>query len=258
MQAAVSLRKRGFQVILYEKEAELGGFMTLAGVPPHKEQIIALRNYMVRELYKSGAETVLNYEFTSESLMAAVPDVLVIATGSRAVRPPIKGGDQNHCIEAVDVLGKKIEILAQKVIIIGGGSTGCEAAEYLQGKGNQVTILESGPFLAADMEKKNRRALMNSLEDAGVVKRNKIRVDEITADSVKIEAGGSEEILPADWVVWSTGFKPQNDLFKAVEDKVPHIFIIGDALKVRGFKEAILEGEMLGDIIAQLFKKNIG
>jgi 2,4-dienoyl-CoA reductase-like NADH-dependent reductase (Old Yellow Enzyme family)/thioredoxin reductase len=254
MQAAVSLRRQGLRVTLYEKEAELGGFMGLAAVPPHKEQIFALRNYMVRELYKSEVEIVLNQEFTSDILWAAKPDVLVLATGSKAVRPSIAGSDQSNCIEAVEVLGGKVEISGQKVVIIGGGTTGCEIADYLMTRDNQVTILEAGTSMAADMERKNRRALMNSLENAGVGKRTGARVVEIMPDRVRIEIAGVEEILPVDWVIWATGFKPQDEFFSMVQEKVPFVFLIGDALKVRGFKEAIVEGEMLGNTIAGLLK----
>ncbi len=254
MQAAISLRRQGLKVTLYEKEAELGGFMGLAGVPPHKEQVLALRNYMVREIYKSEVELVLNHEFTLDILRASKPDALVLATGSKAVRPALAGSDQSNCVEALEVLGGKVEMAGQKVVVIGGGTTGCEVADYLLPRGNQVTILEAGSSMAAEMERKNRRALMTSLEDAGVEKRNGARVVEIMPDSVRIEVAGVEEQLPVDWVVWATGFKPQNELFSIVQEEVPFVFLIGDALKVRGFKEAILEGEMLGNTIAGLLK----
>ncbi len=252
MQAAVSLRRRGLSVTLYEKAAELGGFMSLAAVPSHKEQVLALRNYMVKELLGLEVEVVLNHEFTRDDLRAIRPDVLVIATGSKAVRPPIAGSDQSNCVEAIEVLDRKVAISGQKVAVIGGGSTGCEVADYLAAGGNQVTILEAGPFLAADMERKNRRALMTSLDEAGVEKRTGILVTEVMGDSLRIDAAGVEEILPVDWVVWATGFKPQDELFKTVQEDVPFIFIVGDSVKVRGFKEAIMEGEMLGDTIARL------
>jgi 2,4-dienoyl-CoA reductase-like NADH-dependent reductase (Old Yellow Enzyme family)/thioredoxin reductase len=254
MQAAISLRRQGLRVTLYEKEAELGGFMGLAGIPPHKEQIVALRNYMVRELYKSEAELVLNHEFTSDIIWATKPDVLVLATGSKPVRPTIAGSDQSNCVEAVEVLGRKIEISRQKVVVIGGGSTGCEVADYLLPNNNQVTIIEAGESMAADMERKNRRDLMNRLEEAGVEKRVGARVVEIMPDSVLIEVAGVAERLPVDWVVWATGFKPQNEIFSIVQEEVPFVFLIGDAFKVRGFKEAILEGEMLGNTISGLLK----
>lgn len=55
--------------------------------------------------------------------------------------------------------------------------------------------------------------------------------------------------MACDCVVWATGFKSKNELFKRAQEVTPYVFLIGDALKVRGFKEAILEGEMLGNIV---------
>jgi hypothetical protein len=63
-----------------------------------------------------------------------------------------------------------------------------------------------------------------------------------------------EERLQVDRVVWATGFKPQDELFRMVQEEAPFVFLIGDALKVRGFKEAIIEGEMLGNTMAGLLK----
>jgi len=252
IQAAISLRRHGLEVTLYEKESKLGGFMNLAAVPPHKEQIIALRDYMVRELGKSGAEVILNHEITREMLMDLKPNILVLATGSAAAHPTIKGGDVSACIEAADVLEGRVEIADKEIVIIGGGSTGCETAEYLIAGNNRVTIIERGLSLAADMERKSRRELMNRLKDTRFKKITRAQVLEIIPGKVRITNAGSEEILPADYVVWATGFKPQNELFTMAQEMAPFTFPIGDALKVRGFKEAILEGEIIGSTVAGL------
>jgi len=60
MQAAISLRQCGLNVVLYEKEERLGGMLNLASIPPHKERIGLLKDFLVRQLYKSGVEIVLN------------------------------------------------------------------------------------------------------------------------------------------------------------------------------------------------------
>jgi len=252
MQAALSLHSRGLEVTLFEKEAVLGGFMNPAAIPPHKEAIMALRDYMVGALKKDGIEIVIEHEFTLDDLNDIRPDVLIVASGSNADRPPIAGADLGHCVQALDVLRGHLRISDKKVVVIGGGSSGCEIAEYLQGDRNRVTIIEKGSSLAADMERKNRRALMNRLKELKIESRTGAQVMEIKPDGVNIEIAGKAEVIAADYVVWAIGFKSRNELFELAHDKVAHIFLIGDALKVRGFKEAILEGEIVGNTVGAL------
>ncbi|MFA7076859.1 MAG: FAD-dependent oxidoreductase [Syntrophomonas sp.] len=252
MQAALSLRRHGLEVILYEKEPYLGGFMTLAAVPPHKKHVVAWRDYMVRELDQSGVEVSLNKHVTRDLLMRIKPDVLVLATGAEATHPIIEGGDHSTCVQAVDVLAGKVDLEAQEVVVIGGGTTGCEVADFLSASCKRITIVEKESFLAAEMERKNRRALMDRLEEAGVEKITDAEVIEIKADQVRIATAAGERTLKADYVVWATGFKPRNELFRVGQEMAAHVFLIGDALKVRGFREAILEGEMLGITVAGL------
>jgi thioredoxin reductase len=97
------------------------------------------------------------------------------------------------------------------------------------------------------MEKKNRRALMNRLEEGGAVKKVASRVTKIVDSGVVIQSNnGVMETIPADKVVIAMGFVPENQLYDKLVNQVGRIFLIGDALKVRGIKDAILEGENVG------------
>ncbi|MCX5780817.1 MAG: FAD-dependent oxidoreductase [Firmicutes bacterium] len=249
IQAALSLQRHGLEVTLYEKQARLGGLMNLAGVPPHKEKVAELRDFMVRDLARSGVQVVLNQEIGLESLEAIQPDILIVATGSQAVLPTIKGEKQGLGVEASEVLGGQVDLPGQEIVIIGGGTTGCELADYLLNRGKQVTILEKGPVLAADMERKNRRALLNRLNAAGLVQKTGVEVMEIMPHQVRFASSGQEELLAAEHIVWSAGFEPRDELFALAQAMIPRVFIIGDAGQVRGFSQAILEGEMIGNTV---------
>lgn len=252
IQAALSLRRRGIDVIMYEKEDHLGGLMNLAGTPPHKEQIKLWRDYMQRELEKSGTQVHLGKEFTIETLSSLKPDFIILATGSYAVWPSITGSEQIACSPALEVLNGEVDLSGQRILIIGGGVTGCEVADYLLAATSDIIIVEKDPALASNMEKKNRRALLNRLSDAGVQKKTGCQVLAFTPGQAIIKNGSAQETVAFDRVIWATGFKPRNELFKLAQEMTSYVFLIGDALKVRGFVEAVLEGEMLGNTIAGL------
>ena len=55
-----------------------------------------------------------------------------------------------------------------KVVIIGGGATGCEVAHHLVEKGCRVTIIEQLPKIAINLESITRKVLISRLKDMKV------------------------------------------------------------------------------------------
>jgi len=246
IQAALSLDRAGYKVTLFEKSSELGGMINLAGVPPYKEAVFKFKEYLLNQLEDSLVNVLLNKELTVEIVKESPPDVLVIATGSRPRLNGQQSDGRGICVSGNDVLAGKCQIAGQNVFIIGGGSTGCEIADYLSQYDNHITIVEANPYLAMDMEKKNRRDLMNRLEEKGVVKMTSAKVEKITETGLQVTNGNGETLFfPADKIVMATGFDPLRDLYTQCKFYVPHIYLIGDAYKVRGFREALLEAAMV-------------
>ncbi len=250
MQAALSLRERGAAVTLYEKDEKMGGLMNLASIPPYKYRIALLRDYLIGQIKKSGVDVLLNHPFDLEELQEKNPDYLILACGSQAVVPQIPGSDMDFCLGLRDVLERRVEIYNKDVLIAGGGSNGCEVADFLLQGGNRLAVVEQGDILAMGMEKKNRRDLLNRLEKGQVRKMIRSQVIEITAGQVLIaDKQGGWEIIPADYLVWAAGFRPDNDLYFRAQKVHNNVFVIGDAFQVSGFKDAILQGQMIADMI---------
>jgi len=253
MQAALSLKRNGLNVTIFEKDNRLGGLLNLACIPPHKQRIGLLRDYLMRQLNKSGVEIALNKPFEMDDLKDRCPDYLVLATGSKLHRPQIKGLQREFCIEFSDILTEKIKVINKDIVIVGGGRSGCEVADFLLKYNNKINIVEEKDFLAAEMEKKNRRDLMNRLQDGQVRKKPGSRVVEIKQGEVlTVSKQGDFECIKADYVVLATGFVSNNDLYMKVQRKHPNVFLIGDAFEVKGFKNALLQGEVLGYTISNM------
>lgn len=247
MQAAISLQNRGFEVILYEKESQVGGLLNLACLPPGKHWIARFRDYLSRQLFRSGVDIRLNCTYSAQDLQETPPDYLILATGSRPVDPPYSwiqpGG---FLLNLREVLDGKVKIKGKNVVVLGGGCNGCEVADFLAVKGNRVTIVEQKRFLAPAMEKKNRRALMNRLDQAGVEKCTSSRVIDVTDHSVVITTQGKDtRVLRPDNVVIASGFVPDRSLYNEVVGQYSRVLVIGDALEVGGIRAAVLQGEML-------------
>lgn len=252
MQAALSLAQRGLEVTLYEQDSKLGGLLNLAGIPPHKHRVIELRDYLIRQLNKSKVQICLNSPYSMDHLQSHKPDHLVIASGSKPIFPKIQGWDQSCCLGIADVLEKRVDIKHKQVIVLGGGINGCEVADFLLDGDNQIAIIEQKNILAADMEKKNRRDLLNRLENGQVQKKTGAKLLAIENGTVLVLGkDGSSESLPADYVVLAVGFASCNDLYFQAQQIHHSVFLIGDAFEVKGFKNAFLQGEIVGYMIAR-------
>lgn len=246
MQAAVTLDKMGFAVSLYEKEDRLGGLLNLASLPPHKGDINRLNQYLVRQVEQSSVEIHLKTPYDISRLKETQPEHIIVATGSRSRIPQIDGWDPAFCYNVDQVLRREVLLQGKRILVIGGGRSGCEVADYLLEDGNEITIVEMDRFLAATMEKKNRRSLMNRLEEGGVKRMLSARVMELDRGqaSVRIEHGQIVS-LDIDTVIGAAGFTSQNDLFYQIEQQHRSTFLIGDAYQVNGIKQALDQGEML-------------
>lgn len=253
MQAALSCQRLGLQATLLEKEAELGGMLNIAAIPPFKQRIALLRDYLIKRLKENRVEIMLNKYCNAEELKSIPSDYLVMATGSKALLPRIDGWDDKFCWSLRDILNRKIELQNKRVVIIGGGRSGCELADFLLINRNRIAIVEAREILAAGMEKKNRRDMMDRLQNGGVIKKTSSQAVQIKPGQVEIEnQNGTPEILAADYIVMAAGFIPDNELYLSNQEQGKPVYLIGDAYGIGGIKQALLQGEMLAQSIARI------
>ncbi|MFI5050452.1 MAG: FAD-dependent oxidoreductase [Gaiellales bacterium] len=84
----------------------------------------------------------------------------IVATGSRALRPPVDGIDGPLCVDSTGLLA--VEKVPRRIAILGGGVIGVEFASILSHWGTEVTIVEMLdrliPMEDADASKELERA----------------------------------------------------------------------------------------------------
>ena len=245
MQAAVSLARAGVAVDLLEQKSELGGLLNIAGLPPHKQRLLELVEYLKSELDEATINVHLNTKFDPTLLADYDPDLLVLAIGAKPVIPPIPGAD-GKIVSLHEILSGNRRINGENIVIIGGGSSGCELAEYLADAGNTVAIVEQAPQLAADLEAMTRLGLLARLKGKGIMMKTAATVKEMNSKEVTISllTDGQEERLQADLVVAACGYAAVPELYQAVKDQVGQVYVIGDAATARGVEEALAEAVM--------------
>ena len=233
MESALVCAKRGHKVTLYEKSDKLGGVFIAAAAPSFKEKDRDLITWYRRELTKYPNITVkLNAEV--KSLDDCKADEIIIATGSKARRIPVKGVERT--IEAVDfLLGKKQ--VGDNVTIIGGGLTGCEIAYelYLQGKKPTIVEMQDDLITTPGICLANTSYLRDFFEANKVPVHLETGVVSIDEDGVIVkDKNGLEFKIAADDVILSVGYNSA-----PLAEKSKHVHIVGDASKVGNLRTVI-------------------
>jgi 2-enoate reductase len=243
LEAARAAAARGCEVTLWEKSDRLGGKLHVAAVPEFKRDLRPLIDYLARQVDKAGVTVELRKAATPELVRQHNPDVVFLAVGSTFKMPAVRGIDHGHVLNTVEVYAGSKPV-GQRVIVVGGGLCGCEAAAYLAQQGKQVTIVEMARELVSESSKtiNNILAIHALLEQTGVEVLTRTTLVEITRAGVSVDRNGNTEALPADTVVIATGFAPDVSLRDALEAQGTDVVTIGDCSKPRNIDDAIGEG----------------
>jgi 2,4-dienoyl-CoA reductase (NADPH2) len=269
---AVRASGLGHDVTLWEKGADIGGQIDLASAPPGKSEFDNLPAYFRAMLKKNGVAVVCGKDARADEIVGAGFDLVVTATGSLPKSVPLPAKTKIPVYSAYDVLRDEA-IPGRNVVVLGGGSVGCETAQYLAhdagASPEQIYFL-----LAHDAESTETvRKLVNStrrtvtvvdaakigagfdpgtgwpvLKDLARFGVKQYPLSKITAmddESVTITAAKkdspetAEVRIPCDAVVIAVGAFPDDSLFKELTARGVAVKNIGDSEKVGKVLDAV-------------------
>ena len=244
MEAALTAKKRGHEVILLEKSDRLGGKLNFSRQVPFKRDLCKFMDYLIHMVEKTGVEVRLNTEATVELVESLEPDVVIAAVGAKALVPPIPGVDGANVITAEEAYRKVKagEDIGQKIAVLGGGDVGCETAVYLaQEAGKTVSLVEMTDTLAAASCAIPRTAITKEIETC-VDAHTGSRCTGITKDGITYVDAEGEHSIQADTVVLSAGMVPQKAQAEAFRMIAGEFFPIGDCVKANNVRTAVRTG----------------
>lgn len=209
MEVARVATLRGHKVTIYEKSNVLGGVFIAAAAPSFKEKDRDLIKWYEKEIKDLNIEVKFNTEVKPEDIAKLGADEVVVATGSKARKLRVSGAEKG--IEACEYLLGTKEV-GNKVIVIGGGLSGCEIALDLYNKGKTPVIVE----MKNDLVAMRGICLANTsyLRDFFALNKVDVRLNtglvEITDKGVKVKdlKTGKESEIAGDSVIMSVGYIP--------------------------------------------------
>ncbi|MFJ4787849.1 NAD(P)/FAD-dependent oxidoreductase [Streptomyces sp. NPDC088794] len=135
-------------------------------------------------------------------------DGLVLATGVRPRRLPGEGAHVLRTLDDALTLREQLRF-GVRLVIVGAGFLGAEAAAVARRLGAHVTLLEPAPVpLAHAVGTRVGELLTRAHVDRGVDLRCGVRVSEVTEDGVRLANG---EIVEADEVLVAVGSRPNTE-----------------------------------------------
>ncbi len=239
--AAYTAARRGHEVILCEKEAELGGILKSEQAISFKYEMYQLTGTYEKLARQAGVEIRLNTEVTKEYAEKENADAIIIAVGSTPLVPPIPGLDGDNVV-IVNNYYKEKEKVGDNVVVMGGGLAGCECAVHLGQEGKKVSIIEMRDVLAPDANVRHRPLLLKEI-DKYVDVHTGLKAVKVTADGVLCEdKDGNEVMVEGASVICALGQRSRTKVVEELLNTAPFVRVIGDAAKVSTITNAVYWG----------------
>lgn len=246
MEAAIVLTKRGHEVTLYEKR-RLGGTMNEAAFDKTiKGDIRLLIEHFAAQIKKNNIN-VVEEEATAEKILAENYDAVILATGAKAVPPKVKGADTHKSVSTVFDYASNAENaeLGDTVLIVGGCFMNLEMAYGLALKGKKVILSSrrgTGRMGIMELGDDNSSPGQQRLNILMTQHRDKItmllgkNIKEITPEGAVFEdvRTKAETKVECDNIIICRGYTGRPKLYDELYDKVPELYMAGDAtMKLR-------------------------
>lgn len=239
--AAYTAARRGHEVILCEKESELGGILKSEQAISFKQEMYQLAGTYAH--FAKNARVVIrtSTEVTPEYVEKESPDALIVAVGSEPLVPPIKGLNGDNVV-IVNNYYKEKEKVSDSVVVLGGGLAGCECAIHLGMEGKTVHLVEMRDALAPDANVRHRPLLLKEVEKYAVAHTG-YRGLEVTSEGVLCENADHEQVVvPGTSVICALGQRSRSKLADSLRDSAPYVAVIGDASRVSTLTNAVYDG----------------
>ncbi len=230
MQAAAVLAKRGFKPVLFEAKDKLGGTVNLAAIPPYKGMLNEFVETQAAELEALGVEVRLNTAATMELIREAGVEAVFVAAGGTAVRPNIEGIEK--AVTAEDVLAGKEAVNGENIVVVGGGVTGLETAEWLGTMGKKAVVVEMLDKVGGNLYPSVVMHLAQEImKRGGTIRKGKALCGVYDGKvAVKDTKSGEVSEIPADQVILAMGVRPCRPLIDELKEEFGNkVILVGDS-----------------------------
>ena len=266
MEAACTAAEVGCNVFVLEKQDHIGGLSSFISDLPSKSRMKDFPTYLERRAAKlPNLYLFLNTEATLDKIKTFKPDVVVNATGSVPLVPPIPGLRENIAAGNVSTIFDMIRDVnagkypeeackGKKVVVMGGGSVGLDVVEYFAPRGAECSIVDMLPQIGMMADPITKCSMRETHDTYGVKEYVNTALQEVkeSAFVVKTPEGNIEE-LTFDLGFNCLGMRANNPILEALEQEFGGtdtvVYNIGDSVRARRIMEGTMDGRAILNVL---------
>jgi len=283
---AIREARRGHEVHIWEAENKIGGQLHMVAMPPEKKEFLSLINYYEKMLDKLGVHVELQKTPDKKMIKEGAFDLVVVATGRGAAKNIDLDTDGSVTIcTAYDILSERV-MAGLNVLVIGGGSIGCETAQYLAREAsispNQIYHMLQYQYMPCDKVLNMMNSSRRNIAIVDIIKIGKgfklgtgwpvigdlarLGVKKYSFGSVKCIKEGMaflevkedkdgkdvrEIAVKTDTVVMAVGAFPERGLYDELMKEGMNVRIIGDAETPATIQDAVSAACLLAEELTE-------
>ena len=267
LEAACTAAEVGCTTILIEQKEALGGLAAEISKIPDKKRLGDFPEYLIHRAKNLSNLFILNGTKASLELLDKFhPDIVVNATGSNPLLPPIKGLN-----DFIDKEGGKVssitnminhiteypeDMTGKKVVVIGGGAVGLDVVEFTAPKGADVSIVEMMPAIGKDLDPVSKNDITNLMKKYHVNQLTETALLEVKENSFLVKGAEGEYELPFDYGFVCLGMRSNTPIYQKLVDHYDgtdvEILNIGDSVRARRIIDGVQEGRNILDTLERL------
>lgn len=256
LEAACTAAEVGCTTFLIEKKPYLGGLAAEISKIPDKKRLADFPNYLIHRAHKlKNLFVFIQTEATTEFIKNLKPNILVNATGSLPLLPPIAGLHDtlgkpgSHVYSIFDMIQHvdqyPEDMTGKKVCVIGGGAVGLDVVEFFAPRGAEVSIVEMLPAIGNGIDPISKVGTFALMDKYHVRQMPNTALKEVRDDSFLVETPEGKETLNFDYGFVCLGMKANTpvlaELQNAFGDEI-EVINIGDSVRARRIIEGTDEG----------------
>ena len=268
LEAACTAAEVGCTTFLIEKKDVLGGLAHEISKIPDKNRLADFPNYLINRASKLNNLFVFkNREADIKFIDSLNPNIIVNATGSNPLLPPIKGlkeamEKENSKVASIKEMIENIpnypeDMTGKKVVVIGGGAVGLDVVEFFAPRNAKISIVEMQPVIGKDLDPVTKVQTSTLIEKHDVLELTNTALLEVKDNSFIVRRYGKEEELEFDYGFVCLGMRANAPVLESLRENFDsskvEIVNIGDSVRARRIIEGVQEGR---NILNTLRKRN--
>ena len=250
LQAAISARRAGHIVTVYEQQAQAGGQMRLAASVPNRAELGDMIRNQLTECRRLGVTINYGVGVWPGFIDEHKPDHVIVATGAEAQRPWWVGGEVANVADVRAVLDGSAEPFGSVVVIDEiGFHHATSVAELLADRGCDIEVVTNGMVVGQDLgitlDMENwwiRAGAKGIVQTTDLVP---MGFDGTTLNLLHHPTGVNVTRTP-DWVVLAVPANPVEWLYNDLKAAGVSVQRVGDCVAPRRAHAAVVDGERAG------------